>query len=110
MSSTTLDSTGHLKRLALSEKAMKLLRAAQHERVNRRGHVRTVLGDEPGWVVHERELMEGFVNQELQAAGKGPVDATEILSAEAKAASHGKDKFLRQFSLEVADLVLQRVL
>jgi len=104
-----MNSTAHLKRLALSEKFRKALSDATTERERRRAHVRTVLGDEPGWVVYERGVMEELVNKELAAKGVGPVDHNEILSIEAQAAGAGQADFVKRFATNAADLVIAKI-
>lgn len=103
-----MNSITHLKRVALAEKIYNALIEAKSERGRRSQHVRTILGDEPGWVVHEREIVQRLVNAERERQGAEPIGMIEIVSAEQAATYNKEVKFVVAYAQAAADLALGR--
>jgi hypothetical protein len=80
------------------ERMYATLTAAQTERPQRQDMV----GDEPEWVVYERDTMWEEVNAARAERGLGPALLTDILHAEQQAVGHSD--YTTKYALHCAEL------
>lgn len=89
-------------KLALRDKLLSILTAAQEERPARE----YVTSGELGWVIYERETMHQAVNEARAEAGKQPLTVDQIEQVESEADGHSD--YSRKFALYCAELVQEQ--